>query len=810
MTTTLERPDFIRWFDSVTAADVPIVGGKNASLGEMIGTLQSEGVRVPDGFATTAAAFRHFLRENHLVDAIGTEISLLDGSIAKLENIGSSIRGMIRRARMPDDLLAGITAAYAQLCQRAGVDELDVAVRSSATAEDLPEASFAGQQETFLNIRGAHDVIEAVRDSFASLFTDRAIAYRINNHIDHMNVALSAGIQRMVHSDRGGAGVLFTLDPETGFPDVIVINAAWGLGETIVQGTVVPDQYTVFKPLLRDGFRPIIQKQLGEKAKKLVYAPGGTKRTAIVTTSEKERRTFVLSDDDILQLARYAAAIERHYARPMDIEWAKDGPTGELFIVQARPETVHARANVASIATYKLLAPAKKLLSGIAVGTSIGSGPVSRVASPGELDKVKEGSILVTEATDPDWVPIMKRVRGIVTDLGGRTCHAAIVARELGIPAIVGTGIGTATLNDGQEITISCAEGERGVVYDGTVPFERHETSLDNLPPIKTALMLNVGDPDMALRWWRLPADGVGLARIEFIIANDIRIHPMALAKFDELTDEPTITAIRQLTRDYTDKTEYFIDRLSRGVARIAASRYPRPVIVRMSDFKTNEYAELLGGAQFEPKEENPMIGFRGACRYSSERYRSGFALECLAMRRVREEMGFTNVRLMIPFCRTLDEADRVLDELARHGLRRGEKALQVYVMCEIPSNVVLADEFAKRFDGFSIGSNDLTQLTLGIDRDSADLAYLFDERNEAVKEMIRTVVRAAHKAGRHIGICGQAPSDYPDFAEFLVRIGIDSISLNPDSFIATRARVAEAERMSTAVPAENFMEVYP
>ncbi|HEX6095940.1 MAG TPA: phosphoenolpyruvate synthase [Thermoanaerobaculia bacterium] len=801
---------FIRWFDSVTSADVSIVGGKNASLGEMIGALQKEGVRVPDGFATTASAFRHFLRENQLVDAIGAALALLDGSTEALERTGSQIRGMIRRAHVPGDLGAEITASYAQLCQRAGADDLDVAVRSSATAEDLPEASFAGQQETFLNIRGAHDVIDAVRDSYASLFTDRAIAYRINNHIDHMGVALSAGVQRMVRSDRGSAGVMFTLDPETGFPDVVVINGAWGLGETIVQGTVVPDQYVVFKPLLHDAFRPILQKQLGEKAKKLVYAPGGTKRTEIVTTTEKERRTFVLSDEEILQLSRYAVAIERHYDRPMDVEWAKDGITGELFIVQARPETVHARANVASIATYKLLGTARKLLSGIAVGTSIASGPVCRVDSPRDLDKVKEGSILVTDTTDPDWVPIMKRVRGIVTDFGGRTCHAAIVARELGIPAIVGTGIGTTTLIEGQEITISCAEGERGFVYDGGVPFERHETSLENLPRVETPLMLNVGDPDSALRWWRLPADGVGLARIEFIIANDIRIHPMALAKFDQLTDEPAITAIRQLTRDYTDKNEYFIDRLSRGVARIAASRYPRPVIVRMSDFKTNEYAELLGGAQFEPKEANPMIGFRGACRYASDRYREGFALECLAMRRVREEMGFTNVRLMIPFCRTLDEADRVLDELAHHGLRRGENGLQVWVMCEIPSNVVLASEFAKRFDGFSIGSNDLTQLTLGIDRDSADLAYLFDERNDAVKEMIRAVVHAAHKADQHIGICGQAPSDHPDFAAFLVSLGIDSISLNPDSFIAARARVAEAERTSTGSPVEHLAEAYP
>jgi pyruvate, water dikinase len=790
---------FIRWFASVTAADVAIVGGKNASLGEMIRALQSEGVRVPDGYATTARAFRHFLRKNQLSESIGAALSQLDGSTKKLESTGSWIRGMIRRAPMPGDLAVEITEAYATLCERAGIAELDVAVRSSATAEDLPEASFAGQQETFLNIRGAQDVVAAVRDSYASLFTDRAIAYRINNNIDHMGVALSAGIQRMVHSDKAGAGVMFTLDPETGFPDVVVINAAWGLGETVVQGTVVPDQYVVFKPLLRDSFSPIIQKVLGEKGKKLVYAAGGTKRTALETTSEKEQRSFVSTDEEILQLARYAVAIERHYGMPMDIEWAKDGPDGELFIVQARPETVHARAGSGSIATYKLLAPAKKLVSGIAVGTSIATGLVSRVFSPSELDKVKEGSILVTDATDPDWVPIMKRVRGIVSDFGGRTCHAAIVARELGIPAIVGTGIGTATLTDGQEITISCAEGDHGAVYEGSVPFERQETSLENLPAIRTELMLNIGDPDAALRWWRLPADGVGLARIEFIIANDIRIHPMALAHFDDLLEEEAKTAIRKLTRGYKDRTEYFIDRLSRGVARIAASRYPLPVIVRMSDFKTNEYAELLGGAQFEPKEQNPMIGFRGACRYTSEQYRSGFALECLAMKRVREDMGFTNVRLMIPFCRTLEEADAVIGEISRHGLRRGENGLQIYVMCEIPSNVLLADGFAERFDGFSIGSNDLTQLTLGIDRDSAELSYLFDERNEAVKEMIRMAVRAARKAGRHIGICGQAPSDYPDFAAFLVTTGIDSISLNPDSFIKTRAQVAEAERSLTA-----------
>ena len=803
-------PKLIRWLDSVTAADLRIVGGKNASLGEMMHTLQRQGVRVPDGFATTAYAFRHFLMANSLTESIGTALSLLDGSTGQLERTGSWIRGMIRRAPMPADLGAAIADAYAQLCDKAGSDEIDVAVRSSATAEDLPEASFAGQQETFLNVRGAHDVIEAVRDSYASLYTDRAIAYRIHNHIDHMGVALSAGVQRMVRSDRGGAGVMFTLDPESGFPDVVVINAAWGLGETVVQGSVVPDQYTVFKPLLRDAYRPIVQKQLGEKAKKLVYAAGGTKQTVSHATTEKERRTFVLADDEVLQLARYAVAIERHYARPMDIEWAKDGFTGELFIVQARPETVHARASAATLATYKLLAPAKALLSGIAVGGSIASGPVCRIASPRELDKVKEGSILVTDATDPDWVPIMKRVRGIVTDFGGRTCHAAIVARELGLPAIVGTGIATATLEDGREVTISCAEGDRGVVYDGAVPFERREVSLEHLPTVRTALMLNAGDPDTAFRWWRLPADGIGLARIEFIIANDIRVHPMALVRFDELTDAPTIAAIRRLTRDYADKTEYFIDRLARGVARIAASRYPRPVIVRMSDFQTNEYAELLGGALFEPKEANPMIGFRGACRYTSERYSAGFALECLALRRVREEMGFTNVRLMIPFCRTTEEADRVLDELARHGLRRGDHALQVYVMCEIPSNVLLAEQFAQRFDGFSIGSNDLTQLTLGIDRDSADLAYLFDERNAAVKEMIRLVVRAAHKAGRPIGICGQAPSDHPELAEFLVGLGIDSISLDPDSFIAAREHVAAAEKAMAAVPAGELMEVCP
>lgn len=802
--------DFIRKFDSVSANDVAVVGGKNASLGEMIRSLRSKGINVPDGFATTASAFRHFMQGNHLVEATRAALSQLDGSTEKLESTGSQIRSMIRRAPIPEDLAREIRDAYAELSRDAGVDELDVAVRSSATAEDLPEASFAGQQETFLNIRGADDVIAAVRDSYASLFTDRAIAYRINNRIDHMTVAISAGVQRMVRSDRGGAGVMFTLDPETGFPDVAVINAAWGLGETVVQGTVVPDQYMVFKPLLRPGFQPIVQKQLGEKARKLVYAPGGTKRTSMVATTEKEQRSFVLTDEETLQLARLAVVIEHHYGRPMDIEWAKDGMTGELFIVQARPETVQARANVLSISTFKLLEPAKALVTGIAVGSSIASGPVSLVSSPEDLAQVREGSILVTEITDPDWVPIMKRVRGIVTDFGGRTCHAAIVARELGIPAIVGTGIGTATLRKGQDVTISCAEGEQGAVYDGLIPFEKHETSLENLPPIRTKLMLNVADPGTALHWWRLPADGVGLARIEFIIANDIRVHPMALAHFDTLTDPSAIAAILRLTRDYPDKSEYFIDRLSRGIARIAAGWYPRPVIVRMSDFKTNEYAELLGGTDFEPREQNPMIGFRGACRYTSDAYRAGFALECLAIRRVREEMGFDNVKIMIPFCRTLAEADAVLAELARHGLSRGECGLQVFVMCEIPSNVVLAAEFAERFDGFSIGSNDLTQLTLGIDRDSAELAYLFDERDEAVKRMISQVVSAAKKAGRHVGICGQAPSDYPDFAQFLVSLGIESISLNPDSFIATRAAVAKAEGLPAVGQPEAMVGAWP
>ena len=606
----------------------------------------------------------------------------------------------------------------------------------------------------------------------------------------------------MVRSDRGGAGVMFTLDTETGFPDVVLINAAWGLGETIVQGTVSPDQYTVFKPLLdQPGARPILEKKLGGKEIKLVYASGGSRTTATVETTERERSSYVLSDDEILALARWARTVERHYGVPMDLEWAKDGDewakggdTGELFIVQARPETVQSQKRRATLRTYRLEGKGRQLAAGLAVGEGIAAGPVCRVLHATDIDQVKEGSILVTEMTDPDWVPIMKKVAGIVTDLGGRTCHAAIVARELGIPAIVGTGDGTHVLAGAREVTISCAEGDQGRVYEGLLPFTAAEVDLKTLPATRTRILLNLADPAGAFRWWRLPHDGIGLARMEFIVSNLIRIHPMALVRFDELTDAAARSQIVALTRGYADRTRYFVDRLAQGIAKIAASCWPEPVIVRMSDFKTNEYAELIGGRGFEPHEENPMIGWRGASRYYDPRYREGFALECRALRQVREEIGLRNVVAMIPFCRTPEEADRVLAEMAANGLERGKDGLEVYVMCEIPSNVLLAGEFAARFDGFSIGSNDLTQLTLGVDRDSRDLAHLFDERSPAVKALIRQVIAAAHAAGRKVGICGQAPSDYPEFAEFLVEAGIDSISLNPDSVAEVRRRIAAVE----------------
>lgn len=794
---TVKESAYIRWFENIGSKDVLVVGGKNASLGEMISNLKDEGIRVPDGFAITAEAFWKYIETNDLKEKIKIHLENLKNGDKTLEfKVGKAIRNLFLQGRFPEELAEAIRKSYRELCRRYASDEVDVAVRSSATAEDLPEASFAGQQDTYLNVRGEEELLKACRKCFASLFTDRAIIYREEHGFEHINVALSIGVQKMVRSDKAYAGVMFTIDPETGFPDVVVINAAWGLGEIVVQGTVTPDEYMLFKPLLnKKNLTPIIKKTLGDKLKKVVYAKGAGKTVKNVNTSKVEREAFVLEDREALELARWACAIEKHYKTPMDIEWAKDGESNKLFIVQARPETVQSRKKAGSLKTYHLRKKGRMLLSGSSIGDAIAAGKVCRIKRASDIALFVDGTILVTEMTDPDWVPIMKRAAGIITDYGGRTCHAAIVSRELGIPAIVGTGEATRVLNDDQGITISCAEGETGYVYEGILEFEESKVSLEDIPVTRTRLMLNMGSPDIALRWWKLPCEGIGLARMEFIINNIIKIHPMALVRFDDLKDEKTRKQILELTRGYKEKTEYFVDHLARGIAKIAASQYPEPVIVRMSDFKTNEYANLIGGKQFEPKEDNPMLGFRGACRYYSDRYREGFALECRAIKRVREEMGMTNVLIMIPFCRTLEEADKVLDVLDENGLKRGENGLQVYVMVEIPSNIILAEEFAERFDGFSIGSNDLTQLVLGVDRDSSGLSYLFDERNEAVKKMISALITTAHKVGRKVGICGQAPSDYPDFAKFLVETGIDSISLNPDSVVKTKRLVAMAEK---------------
>jgi len=786
---------YVRWFETLKNTDVPMVGGKNASLGEMVHTLKDRGIPVPQGFATTAAAYWDFLKVNNLRDKIEALLQEWHQGAKSLEETGKAIRRLFLRAQYPQEISAAISIAYHELGRRYNVNDVDVAVRSSATAEDLPDASFAGQQESFLNVTGDHELMEACRRCYASLFTDRAIIYRQDKGFDHLRVALSIGVQKMVRSDKAGSGVMFTIDTETGFRDVAVINAAWGLGENVVQGTVNPDEYMVFKPLLTNpGLTPIIEKNLGAKEKKLVYAVGGTRTTKNLDTAKDERNTFVLSNAEILTLARWAVAIEAHYGKAMDIEWAKDGVSGRLFIVQARPETVQSRREAGYLKTYEMQQEGKRLLSGLAIGEAIAAGRVCRIKSAADIARFKGNAILVTEMTDPDWVPIMRRARGIVTDHGGRTCHAAIVSRELGIPAIVGTGKATEILKDGQEITISGAEGDQGYVYAGLLKFRETEVNLADLPETRTRIMMNIASPAAAFRWWRLPVKGIGLARMEFIINSIIKIHPLALLHFDQVTDPGPRREILALTEGYEDKVEYFVDNLARGIAKIAASQYPEPVIVRMSDFKTNEYANLVGGRQFEFQENNPMLGFRGASRYYSDRYREGFALECQAVKRVREELGLANVIVMIPFCRTLSEADRVLQVLADNGLKRGEAGLLVYVMAEIPSNVILAEKFAERFDGFSIGSNDLTQLVLGVDRDSSELSELFDERDEAVTRMIRSLINSAHLSGRKVGICGQAPSDYPDFAEFLVSCHIDSISLNPDSVIKVIRHVAEAE----------------
>jgi pyruvate, water dikinase len=790
-----ENKSPVIWFEDSGRSDVARVGGKNASLGEMIRNLATKGVRVPPGFATTSDAYWQYVETNGLRRVIADSLAALDAGHASLSEVGSTIRRDFLRGAWPQDLGGAIRMAYRKLCQATGKADADVAVRSSATAEDLPDASFAGQQETYLNVKGEAALLDACRRCYASLFTDRAISYRNAKGFDHLKVALSIGVQRMVRSDLGAAGVMFSIDTETGFDKVVLINAAWGLGENVVQGAVDPDEYQVFKPLLsQTSLVPIIEKRLGEKAQKMIYAQEGNRATRNVPTSKAERGAFVLNDSDILNLARWACVIETHYGRPMDMEWAKDGETGELFIVQARPETVQSRKEASALKSYRIIAKGRKLLSGLSIGDAVVTGRVCLIESPRDIGRFVNGAILVTQATDPDWVPIMKRAAAIVTDHGGRTSHAAIVSRELGLPAIVGTGNATHFLHDEQEVTVSCAEGDEGFIYEGRAEYKVEDLDLGTIPATRTQVMLNLANPAAAFRWWRIPADGVGLARMEFVVSNHIKVHPMALVHYEELKDESAKSTISELTRGYDDKTEYFVDRLARGLARIAAAHYPKPVIVRMSDFKTNEYANLIGGQAFEPKEENPMLGFRGASRYYSPRYQAGFALECRAIKRLRDEMGFNNVVVMIPFCRSTNEADRVLKVMADSGLKRGENGLEVYVMCEIPSNVILAKDFAKRFDGFSIGSNDLTQLTLGVDRDSGELAELFDEQDEAVKWMIENVIREAHKASAKVGLCGEAPSNHPEFAEFLVACGIDSISVSPDSFLAVKQQIAQTE----------------
>ena len=782
------------WFENLTRKDVALVGGKNSSLGEMVRSLAPKGIRVPPGFATTSETFRAFLRANALDAVLADHMEALADGRASLGDTGQAIRAAIAAGKWPDAIRDDITAAYRALGERVGQTDPAVAVRSSATAEDLPDASFAGQQETFLNVRGEAALLAACRRCYASLYTDRAITYRALKGFAHQAVALSVGVQLMVRSDLGGAGVMFSIDTESGFDKVVLINAAWGLGENVVQGTVNPDEYQVYKPFLgKPKLAPILQKTLGEKERKMVYAARGA-TTRNVPTSKAEREAFVLTDAEILELARYAVVIEAHYGQPMDMEWGRDGETGLIYILQARPETVQSRIDVGALKTYRLLGKGKKLLEGLSVGDAIATGEVCLIESAADIARFVDGSVLVTGTTDPDWVPVMKRASAIITDHGGRTSHAAIVSRELGLPAVVGTGDATRLLHDGQEVTVSCAEGDKGFVYAGVSEFEVTETVLGDVPKTRTEVMLNLANPAAAARWWRLPVDGVGLARMEFVISNAIRVHPLALTRFDQLKDEGAKAEINRLTRGYGDRCDYFVHSLAMGLSRIAATWYPRPCIIRMSDFKTNEYAELLGGRQFEPAEENPMIGFRGASRYYSPAYADGFALECRAIKRLREVMGFDNVVVMIPFCRSPEEADRVLAVMEKNGLKRGKNGLQVYVMCEIPSNVILADEFAKRFDGFSIGSNDLTQLTLGVDRDSADLAGLFRERDPAVQWMIETVIARARANGRHIGLCGQAPSNDPEFARLLVAAGIDAISVTPDSFLAVKRHVAAAE----------------
>jgi pyruvate,water dikinase len=797
-----KQANYIRWFNELTIDDIPLVGGKNASLGEMYRELTPQGIQIPNGFAVTAEAYRYVLDQANGWDKLHQALDDLNpDDVTDLAKRALKAREIIYAAPFPEDLEQQIIEAFAQLKSQYG-DDLSVAVRSSATAEDLPTASFAGQQDTYLNIRGDQALLDSCKRCFASLFTDRAIHYRIDQGFDHFKLALSIGVMKMVRSDLEASGVMFSLDTESGFKDVVFITGAYGLGENVVQGAVDPDEFYVHKPTFEQGHRAVLRRTLGAKKIKMVYSEGRTREpTRNIVTSEEERSRFCISDADVLTLADYAIKIEKHYsaragqAKPMDIEWAKDGLDGTLYIVQARPETVVSQLSGMVLEQYSLKQKAEPIVTGHAVGNKIAAGNARIIDNVEQLSSFNPGDVLVADMTTPDWEPVMKMASAIVTNRGGRTCHAAIISRELGVPAVVGCDNATALIKHNSPVTVSCAEGDAGKVYSGRLEFDIKSTDLSNMQRPKTKIMLNIGNPELAFKTSFLPNDGVGLARMEFIITEYIKAHPMALIHPDRVQNASEREQLSQLTRNYAGGEDYFIQKLSEGVATIAAAFYPKPVVVRMSDFKTNEYATLLGGSWFEFDEANPMIGFRGASRYIHPAYAEGFALECKAMKRVRDEMGLTNVVLMIPFCRRVEEARRVLDHMARFGLKRGEQDLEIYVMCEIPNNVIQIDAFAEHFDGFSIGSNDLTQLTLGVDRDSAIVAEDFDERDPGVKEMIRLAVDGARRNGRHSGLCGQAPSDYPEMAEFLVEVGIDSMSLNPDTVLQTTQLVLETER---------------
>ncbi|MFH1720182.1 MAG: phosphoenolpyruvate synthase [Patescibacteria group bacterium] len=794
---------FILWFEEIGKGDVALVGGKNASLGEMFQNLDSQGVAVPPGFAITAYAYKYLLGKGGLEDKIKKAMEGLDThDVINLQKRGKKIRDLIENADFPKDLEEKIYEAYEELGKRLKIDKPDVAVRSSATAEDLPDASFAGQQDTYLNVEGRKELLRSVKKAFASLFTDRAISYREGRGFGHFDVYLSIVVQKMIRSDLASSGVMFTLDTESGFDKVVYITGAWGLGEFVVQGAVNPDQFYVFKPTLKEGKKAIIDKCLGHKDKKMIYAEDGEKTRGVKTTNE-EKNSFVINDDEILKLGEWACIIEDHYKCPMDIEWAKDGETGELYIVQARPETVHSMDSKSVLRTYKIgdTEGGKKILTqGMAVGNKIGSGEANVIMNATEISKFRPGQVLVTDMTDPDWEPIMKVASAIVTNRGGKTCHAAIISRELGIPCVIGTRDATKIIKDGDEITVDCSEGI-GNVYKGIIGFHVEELNLKDLPETKTQIMMNIGIPEKAFMQAQIPCEGVGLAREEFIINSHVGIHPLALINYEKLAQSSApemrkvAKKVGELTKGYSNKEDFFVDKVMYGIARIGAAFWPNDVIVRFSDFKTNEYANLLGGQFYEPEEDNPMIGWRGASRYYDPIYKPAFGLECKAIKRVRDEIGLDNVKVMVPFCRTVDEGKRVIETLREFGLVQGENGLEVYMMVEIPSNVVMIEEFCTVFDGFSIGSNDLTQLTLGLDRDSEIVAHLFDENNEAVRKSIKTAITAVRKCGKKIGICGQAPSDYPEFAQFLVECGISSISLNPDTVVQTRLSIYEKEQ---------------